>query len=66
MTKGAVAQPVVVYPYAEPEKIPMSQEYSVSLFFHYGTKVLSPDTVLVYGTPVEADTEENDDEAGAS
>lgn len=63
MTKGAIAQPVVVYPYAAPEKVPMSQEYSVSLFFHYGTKVLSPDTVLVYGAPV---LETADDEEGAA
>ena len=42
----------VVYPYAEPEKVQMSQEYSVSLFYHYDTKVLSPDTVFVYGTLV--------------
>jgi ribosomal protein L27 len=48
MARGAIAQPVVVYPYNEPEKIPLSNDYSVALFYHYGVKVLTPDLVFAY------------------
>ena len=48
MVEGAIAQPVVVYPYAEPEKIPMSNDYAISMFYDYGTKALSPDLIYVY------------------
>lgn len=47
---GAIAQPVVSYPYTEPEKIPLSNDYGVSLFYDYGTKVLTPDLVFTYST----------------
>lgn len=43
MVRGAVAQPVVVNQYGEPEKIPLSNDYAVSLFYDFGTKVLTPD-----------------------
>lgn len=46
MIEGAVAQPVVIYPYREPEKIPLSNDYGVSLFFDYGTKALTPDLIF--------------------
>ena len=48
MARGAVAMPVVAYPYSEPEKIPLSNDYSVALFYHYGVKVLAPDLVFAY------------------
>lgn len=48
MIEGAVAQPVVIYPYKEPEKIPLSNDYGISLFFDYGTKALTPDLIFYY------------------
>ncbi len=48
MIDGAIAQPVVSYPYSDPEKIPLSNDYGVSLFYDYGTKVLTPDLALTY------------------
>lgn len=46
MVNEAIAQPVVVNQYSNPEKIPLSNDYAVSLFYDYGTKALSPDLVL--------------------
>lgn len=46
MIQGAVAQPVVLYPYKEPEKIPLSNDYGISFFFDYGTKALTPDLIF--------------------
>ena len=51
MIDGAIAQPVVIYPYKEPEKIPLSNDYGVSMFYDYGTKVLTPDLVFHYENP---------------
>lgn len=48
MIDGAIAQPAVIYPYKDPEKIPLSNDYGVSMFFDYGTKVLTPDLVFNY------------------
>lgn len=48
MVDGAVAQPVVVNQYGEPEKIPLSNDFAVSLFYDYGTKTLTPDLVRVW------------------
>lgn len=48
MTRGAMAQPVVTYPYGEPEKIPLSNDYAVSLFFDYGTAAIAPDLIFKY------------------
>lgn len=42
---GAVAQPVMSNPYGA-EKIPLSEAYAVSLFYHYGTKVVMPDLIF--------------------
>ena len=50
MINGAIAQPVVVTPYGNPEKIPLSNDYAVSLFYDYGTKVLTPDMVFKWQT----------------
>lgn len=46
MIEGAIAQPVVIYPYKDPEKIPLSNDYGVSMFFDYGTKALTPDLIF--------------------
>lgn len=48
MIEGAIAQPAVIYPYKDPEKIPLSNDYGVSMFYDYGTKVLTPDLVFTY------------------
>lgn len=50
MIDGAIAQPAVIYPYAEPEKIPLSNDYGVSMFFDYGTKALTPDLIFYVNT----------------
>lgn len=47
MHAGAVAQPVVVNQYSEPEKIPLSNDFAVSLFYDYGTTTLNPDLMFV-------------------
>jgi hypothetical protein len=46
MADGAIAQPVVTYPYTEPERIPLSNDSAVALFYNYGTKALSPDLIF--------------------
>lgn len=46
MANGSVALPVVTYPYSEPEKIPLSNDYAVSLFYDYGVKALTPDLIF--------------------
>lgn len=48
MIDGAIAQPAVIYPYKDPEKIPLSNDYGVSMFYNFGTKVLTPDLVFTY------------------
>lgn len=48
MIEGAIGQPVVLYPYKEPEKIPLSNDYGISMFYDYGVKVLTPDLVYTY------------------
>lgn len=55
MIEGAVAQPAVIYPYGEPEKIPLSNDYGVSMFFDYGTKALTPDLIFTYSTSVTSE-----------
>lgn len=54
MIDGAVAQPAVIYPYKEPEKIPLSNDYGVSMFFDYGTKALTPDLIFHISDSVTA------------
>ncbi len=46
MAIGSVAQPVVVYPYSDPERIPLSNDSAVSLFYNYGVKALTPDLIF--------------------
>lgn len=50
MVNGAIAQPVVIKEYSEPEKIPLSDDYGVSLFFDFGTKTLAGELVLKWVT----------------
>lgn len=50
MVRGAVAQPVVTYPYGDPEKIPLSNDMAVSLFYDYGTEALTPDLIFKWQT----------------
>lgn len=45
MVDGAVAQPVMASQYTA-EKIPLSEAYGVSLFFHYGTEAVTPDLIF--------------------
>lgn len=45
MVDGAVAQPVMANQYTA-EKIPLSEAYGVSLFFHYGTAAVTPDLIF--------------------
>lgn len=54
MIRGAVAQPVVVNQYSNPEKIPLSNDYAVSLFYDYGTKALTSDLIFKWQTAVTA------------
>lgn len=45
MVNGAVAQPVMANQYTA-EKIPLSEAYGVSLFYHYGTEAVMPDLIF--------------------
>lgn len=45
LVDGAVAQPVMADQYVA-EKIPLSNAYGVELFYHYGTKVVTPDLIF--------------------
>lgn len=49
MVDGAVAQPVMANQYTA-EKIPLSEAYGVSLFFHYGTEAVTPDLIFTNAT----------------
>ena len=42
---GSVAQPVMSDQY-KAEKIPLSEAYGVELFYHYGTKAVTPDLIF--------------------
>ena len=42
---GAVAQPIMADQYTA-EKIPLSEAYGVELFYHYGTKAVTPDLIF--------------------
>lgn len=47
MMDGSIAQPVRSTPYAA-ERIPMSEDMAIELFYYYGTKAVTPETILVY------------------
>lgn len=59
LVDGAVAQPVMSSQYTA-EKIPLSEAHAVSLFYHYGTKAVTPDLIFKI---TEADPEA-DEETG--
>jgi len=42
---GSVAQPIMTDQYTA-EKIPLSEAYGVELFYHYGTKAVTPDLIF--------------------
>ena len=46
MAHGAVAQPVVSDQYKDPEKIPLSNDFAVEMFYDFGTKALTPDLMF--------------------
>lgn len=46
MVRGAVAQPVMAGQYGT-NKIDLSEAYSIELFYHYGTKAVTPDLIFV-------------------
>lgn len=46
MATGAVALPVVVDQYGEPEKIPLSNDFASSMFYDYGVKALTEDLIF--------------------
>lgn len=54
MVEGAVAQPVMADQYVA-EKIPLSNAYGIELFYHYGTKVVTPDLIFKPGVFTKAD-----------
>ena len=53
LVEGAVAQPVMADQYVA-EKIPLSNAYGVELFYHYGTKVVTPDLIFKPGVFTKA------------
>ena len=55
MVAGSVAQPVMADQYTA-EKIPLSNAYGVELFYHYGTKVVTPDLIFKKGVFTKATT----------
>ena len=53
MMDGSIAQPVRSTPYSA-ERIPMSEAFAIELFFYYGTKAVTPETIFWYdGTAAE-------------
>ena len=47
MVDGSIAQPIRSTPY-DAERIPMSEAIAIELFFYYGTKAVTPETILYY------------------
>lgn len=57
MVKGAVAQPVMMDQYSA-EKVPLSDAIAVELFYHYGTKAVTPDLIFTADLTEEKDSSE--------
>ena len=54
MMDESIAQPIRSVPYTA-ERIPLSEAVAVEMFFYYGTKAVTPDTILWYdGTPADS------------
>lgn len=51
---GSIAQPLMVNEY-KTEKIPLSDAIALEMFFYYGTKAVTPETILTYSTSVTSD-----------
>lgn len=47
MVEGSIAQPIKSRAYTA-EKIPMSEAFAIELFFYYGTKAVTPETIRYY------------------
>ena len=56
MVNGSIAQPVRSTPYAA-EKIPMSEAFAIELFFYYGTKAVTPETIRYLSDETASDAE---------
>ena len=52
---GAIAQPVMADQYRA-EKIPLSNAYGIELFYHYGTKAVTPDLIFRPGVFTQAES----------
>lgn len=53
MMDESIAQPITSKPYSA-ERVPLSEAVAVEMFFYYGTKAVTPDTIFWYdGTPAE-------------
>lgn len=53
MMDESIAQPITSKPYSA-EHIPLSEDVAVEMFFYYGTKAVTPDTIFWYdGTHAE-------------
>lgn len=53
MMDESIAQPITSKPYSA-ERIPLSEDVAVEMFFYYGTKAVTPDTIFWYdGTHAE-------------
>lgn len=53
MMDESIAQPITSKPYSA-ERIPLSEDVAVEIFFYYGTKAVTPDTIFWYdGTHAE-------------
>lgn len=54
MMNESIAQPIKSVPYSA-ERIPLSEAIAVEMFFYYGTKAVTPDTIFWYdGTHAES------------
>ena len=47
MMDESIAQPIKSVPYTA-ERIPLSEAVAVEMFFYYGTKAVTPETILWY------------------
>ena len=47
MMDESIAQPITSTPYSA-ERIPLSEDVAIEMFFYYGTKAVTPDTILWY------------------
>lgn len=65
MMKQSIAQPVHSTVYSA-EKIPQSNAYSVQLFYTYGTRAVTPETILYWDGTTDATTNKKAEDKKAS